>query len=57
VGPHPPASGVSELRMDDLRFLEWRSANLQPDGFYEVLGVRSTTPGLTVSATLEWRAE
>lgn len=57
VGLHPPASGVSELRMDDLRLLEWRSPNLMPDGFYEATVVRSTTSGAPVTLTLQRRPE
>jgi hypothetical protein len=57
VGLHPPASGESELRIDDLQFLEWRAPDGQPDGFFEVVAVRAATPGTTVSAVLERREE
>ena len=57
VGLHPPASGESELHLDDLQFLEWRAPDLLPDGFYEVVAVRAAVPGTTVSAVLERRAE
>jgi hypothetical protein len=57
VGLNPPASGESELRMDDLQFLEWRAPDLLPDGFFEVVAVRAATPGATASAVLERREE
>jgi hypothetical protein len=57
VGLNPPASGESELRMDDLQFLEWRAPDSMPDGFFEVVAVRAATPGTTVSAVLERREE
>ena len=57
VGLNPPASGESELRMDDLQFLEWRAPVELPDGFYEVVAVRAAAPGATAAATLERREE
>jgi hypothetical protein len=57
VGLNPPASGESELRMDDLQFLEWRAPEALPDGFYEVVAVRAAAPGATAAATLERRDE
>lgn len=50
---YPPPAGTSVLRMDDVRFLEWRAATDLPDGFFAVDEIRSGTPGTTVSVTLE----
>lgn len=50
---YPPADATSTLRLDDLRFIEWRSATALPDGFFAIDEVRSDAPGSSVSVTIE----
>jgi hypothetical protein len=55
AGLHPPASGESELWIDDLQFIEWREPLGMPDGFFEAIAVRRRVPGPPLNATLELR--
>lgn len=56
VGLAPPKGGTSMLQLDDVQFLEWRTAMELPDAFYAVDAVRSDEPG-GVAITLEQTAE
>jgi hypothetical protein len=57
VGLHPSSAGVSMLAIDDLEFIEWRSPNLMPDGYYEATLARATTSGAPVTQILQRRPE
>jgi hypothetical protein len=48
VALYPPASGATELLVDDLQFVEWREAALLPDGFFSVDALRSLSGSVTV---------
>ncbi len=47
LGLEPPAKGEAILRLDDVQFIEWRSAAGVPDGFYAVDALR-VAAGATV---------
>jgi len=49
----PPTSGTTVLRVDDLQFLEWRSATELPDAFYAMDAARAVDAAVPFTTTLE----